>query len=827
MRIRSRRQPPQPFLLRLQLADALLERAAPGDLAQGQELLLDTAAAPEVLPADLHVLVQIVHDRVDALVPRAARISLLNWTIDQLERAEAPSLPVVDPAVREEFAAELQNQLLLTSLKRMIASGADVHLQHTVALSQQLAAVPADGPNSLLYRSHAAMMLVARADTSVNEADLDAAATLLGSMLESAEPLGDYDRALLKVNLGFVLIQRSRLLRDEPALAQGRELIESALREADARGVRDPDLVQSAASAFLAVPGHGGRERAVELLAELPPATDLGTGFTRFAATMDGSDPATVRAEAQALEALLDQSPQTPTLLTSFARRELGRQALRAGDWERALAAFASARDEFTDLYEVQALPASRERILGLRHDLAILHAYALTRAGDLEAAVDALEESRARLLSEALDLEADDLRHVDPVVAQRYREASRRLGDLVLDESGGLDRSAMVDEARTELRMSIAAVRAQPGAESFLVPSGRTEARQATARGRPLVYLAAAEIGGFALILEPHGPPRLVDLPSLSRPELVDRAVDLMSSYHSRSPTWPRELRSILAWLAAMAMEPLLNALDGTDEAVLIAMDLLGLMPLHAAVPSSRVAFTHAPSARFLLAARELESIEPGRLLVVADTRPDDAPLPDARREAAAVAVHFADVVEHTTRDAVLAALPDRDVLHFACHGAVDLESPRQSRLTLSDGPLTVAALMATPVRARLAVLSACETAMIGIDVLDEVVGLPAGLLQAGSAGVLGTLWRVDSRAAALLVARFYDAWRIEGQSPVQAVRTAQHWLRECTNEEAHRRYPDLRPEPDREPADVAFWRAARPFTAHEHWAALHYVGI
>jgi CHAT domain-containing protein len=54
--------------------------------------------------------------------------------------------------------------------------------------------------------------------------------------------------------------------------------------------------------------------------------------------------------------------------------------------------------------------------------------------------------------------------------------------------------------------------------------------------------------------------------------------------------------------------------------------------------------------------------------------------------------------------------------------------------------------------------VASACQSAVTDIARLtDEAVGLPAGLVQAGASTVIGTLWDVSDRAAALLTARFY----------------------------------------------------------------------
>ena len=68
-----------------------------------------------------------------------------------------------------------------------------------------------------------------------------------------------------------------------------------------------------------------------------------------------------------------------------------------------------------------------------------------------------------------------------------------------------------------------------------------------------------------------------------------------------------------------------------------------------------------------------------------------------------------------------------------------------------------------------RLAVLSACETALPGTELPDEVVALPTGLLQAGVAGVVASQWSVPDRATAMLMAEFYRRWSL-GEVPVAA---------------------------------------------------------
>ena len=160
-------------------------------------------------------------------------------------------------------------------------------------------------------------------------------------------------------------------------------------------------------------------------------------------------------------------------------------------------------------------------------------------------------------------------------------------------------------------------------------------------------------------------------------------------------------------------------------------------------------------------------------------------APLRYAEDEARAALWFFADEHEHlkgpaATRARVLAALGQHDYLHFICHGRAVLGSPLDSGLLLSGSTLSLRDIMAARTAASLVVLSACETAVTGTTLPDEVVGLPAGFLQAGASGVVGSLWAVPDATTAALMALFYQSWRGRGEAPAHALRRAQQQLRD-----------------------------------------------
>lgn len=65
-----------------------------------------------------------------------------------------------------------------------------------------------------------------------------------------------------------------------------------------------------------------------------------------------------------------------------------------------------------------------------------------------------------------------------------------------------------------------------------------------------------------------------------------------------------------------------------------------------------------------------------------------------------------------------------------------------------------------------RLAVLSACQTA-VGSYSQEGVFGTHRGFKQAGVRSILATLWNVNDRSTAIMMAAFYKAWM--AGSPVQ----------------------------------------------------------
>ncbi|MEZ5429159.1 MAG: CHAT domain-containing protein [Pyrinomonadaceae bacterium] len=121
---------------------------------------------------------------------------------------------------------------------------------------------------------------------------------------------------------------------------------------------------------------------------------------------------------------------------------------------------------------------------------------------------------------------------------------------------------------------------------------------------------------------------------------------------------------------------------------------------------------------------------------------------------------------------------------VHFATHGIVNSELPELSGVVLSlvdengqtrDGFLRLHDIYNLQLEADLVVLSACETAL-GKEIRGEgIVGLTRGFMYAGASDVVASLWKVDDRATADLMERFYRKMLKDKLPPADALRQAQ----------------------------------------------------
>ncbi|EIN05664.1 hypothetical protein PUNSTDRAFT_54593 [Punctularia strigosozonata HHB-11173 SS5] len=106
-----------------------------------------------------------------------------------------------------------------------------------------------------------------------------------------------------------------------------------------------------------------------------------------------------------------------------------------------------------------------------------------------------------------------------------------------------------------------------------------------------------------------------------------------------------------------------------------------------------------------------------------------------------------------------VLNEMRDASIIHLACHGHQDRNSPLDSGFTLRDGQLTVSEVMRLKLPNTLfAFLAACESATGDREQPDESIHLGAAMLFMGVKSVIGTLWPMNDADGPMVSEIVYD---------------------------------------------------------------------
>lgn len=128
-------------------------------------------------------------------------------------------------------------------------------------------------------------------------------------------------------------------------------------------------------------------------------------------------------------------------------------------------------------------------------------------------------------------------------------------------------------------------------------------------------------------------------------------------------------------------------------------------------------------------------------------------------------------------TTSAVLNAMHHHSWVHLACHGSQNSSDPTASAFHLHDGPLDLAAIVRKPLpHARLAFLSACQTATGDESMPEESVHLAAGMIAAGYPSVIGTMWSIRDVDAPVVTNRVYTELLKDGAPDYKKTARALH---------------------------------------------------
>ena len=342
------------------------------------------------------------------------------------------------------------------------------------------------------------------------------------------------------------------------------------------------------------------------------------------------------------------------------------------------------------------------------------------------------------------------------------------------------------------------------------LVADGRTALLEyVVANDETFLFTVTKATGGA-----PDAPPvvRVRRLP-LDRAALAARTEAFRAELAERSLQWQADARALgrdlldPAWTTCADAARWIVVADGP----LWELPFQALLTGDAAIPDppprtlweSR-AVSFAPSLTFLALTPAVPPTQPARLLAVGNPAlkanagkesmagsllADDEtrPLPDAERQVRALADLYGTersrllVGAEAHENAFKQLAGGYDVLHLATHGFLNDTAPMYSRLLMAqtdlapdeDGFLEAWEWLPLRLHARLAVLSACETARGRVGEGEGLVGLSWALLRAGCPAVVVSQWKVDDASATELMIAFHRHL-LAGDDPADALHAA-----------------------------------------------------
>ena len=442
-----------------------------------------------------------------------------------------------------------------------------------------------------------------------------------------------------------------------------------------------------------------------------------------------------------------------------------------------------------------------------------------LVEQGDAAGALAYAERAKARVLLDVLRNGRPDLTP-ELSESERAREAelSQQLAEVNRHYRGALVRGKIAPELLARLRKArldyeafldaVFARHPQLRREHGAIPPARTsDAALLLAGGAADAFLeyVVTDERTYLFVITTHGGLRVHTLP-VGRRELqkeVQRYRELLASHDLSYGAAARSLYDRLIAPAeaqlrgrktigivpdAALWELPFQTLQPSPEEFLLDRHAIYLVPsLTVLRETSRVPAPADGDVQLLALGNPLMPAEtPGRRMRV---RRDAslAPLPHTETEIRNIAAMYGSRnsrvhVRADAREEVVKAEAGRyDVLHFATHGVLDDRNPLYSRLLFSppssareDGLLEAREIMRLDLNARLAVLSACETARGRVGAGEGIIGLSWAFFVAGVPTTVVSQWSVDSSSTAELMIELHRNLRVGGRSTAEAMRLA-----------------------------------------------------
>lgn len=492
--------------------------------------------------------------------------------------------------------------------------------------------------------------------------------------------------------------------------------------------------------------------------------------------------------------------------------------SLERGAWSEIIKAYKYADATIERLIKIQILRDDKEIILSESQGLSSIIAFALAKENRLPEAVVALEKGLARLLSESLLLDRANLTALEKsehsVLIDSYKKTLEKINFLKQQKESETIFADLKDTTN-ELDKHIESIRQIPGYSHFLSSLNISDIYAvANDTNTTIIYLLAEQTEGLALIIRDGiKPVWLKDFTNSKLHEKLgyEKEIGYLSAYRNwmnnkgSHEDWLVELKKITKWLWHSVLQKLIKSLNLSEKFVIIPVGKVALLPLHAAwteddtVTRNKVyaidsmQISYAPNANSLINAKVIsDQISVFNLLGIDEPLPVEAPsLSYSKYETMGVARNFLQPHilknDKATLSEVVKQLKSFSVVHFSCHGYANLFEPITSGLLLANnGLLTIKHLLDLKLDGiRIVTLSACETAIPGIELPDEIVNLPSALMQSGTAGIISSLWPVSQVSTMLIMIRFYDNWEMHKDDLAKQLRDTQIWVKDSTSKE------------------------------------------
>jgi CHAT domain-containing protein len=290
-----------------------------------------------------------------------------------------------------------------------------------------------------------------------------------------------------------------------------------------------------------------------------------------------------------------------------------------------------------------------------------------------------------------------------------------------------------------------------------------------------------------------------------ISSEQLAAQIANYVNAISGRSANSELIVRQEATALYELLITPIESRLDSANELCLIPDKALFYLPFASLISPrtgdylvARQPLLYSPSATVLVMCSRIAEARVGSETLLAVGNPTfssgDYPelpvLPAAEREAREIATEYANastlIGPEAIKNSILPRLQLVSIMHFACHYLADESTPLNSKLLLarskagisdaSDSVLSSADILRHRLpKARLVVLSACQTGGDRYFNGEGMVGIARTFLLAGTPLVIASQWSVESTATSDLMIKFHHYRKAGGLPSPSALRQAQ----------------------------------------------------